>query len=162
VIQYRPPHHPTHYEPAFPVPGYNHHVHPLPYHEARHGPYHDVTYSVPQLHSYSKFDRLGETVDRLGFALNSTMVDVVSTPEEWLAKYLVPMKGAIGAEQVSDDVMEPSKEVGGSLEVLEADTAADDEMETAIEEKKTYVEMLEKLLQFRLEQRQGSPFPEPV
>ena len=126
------------------------------------GPYHDVTYSVPQLHSYSKFDRLGETVDRLGFALNSTVVDVVSTPEEWLAKYLVPVKGAVGAEQVSDDAMEPSKEVGGSLEVLEADTAADDEMETAIEEKKTYVEMLEKLLQFRLEQRQGSPFPEPV
>ena len=126
------------------------------------GPYHDVTYSVPQLHSYSKFDRLGETVDRLGFALNSTMVDVVSTPEEWLAKYLVPMKDAIGAQEVSDDVVEPSKEVGGSLEVLEADTAADDEMETAIEEKKTYVEMLEKLLQFRLEQRQGSPFPEPV
>ena len=126
------------------------------------GPYHDVTYSVPQLHSYSKFDRLGETVDRLGFALNSTMVDVVSTPEEWLAKYPVPMKGAIGAQEVSDDGVEPSKEVGGSLEVLEADTAADDEMEKAIEEKKTYVEMLEKLLQFRLEQRQGSPFPEPV
>ena len=130
-------------------------------------PYHDVTYSVPQLHSYSKYDRLGETVDRLGFALNSTMVDVVSTPEEWLAKYLVPMKGVVDTEQVNKDtnsgeeVMEPSQEVGGSLEVLEADTA-EDEMETAIEEKKTYVEMLEKLLQFRLEQRQGPPFPEPV
>ena len=62
VIQYRPPHHPGHYEPAFPVrfspsqssldhrinhielhkdatvqvPGYNHHVHPLPYHETKH------------------------------------------------------------------------------------------------------------------------------
>ena len=137
-------------------------------------PYHDVTYSVPQLPSYSKFDRLGETVDRLGFALNSTMVDfanstsmnVVSTPEEWLAKYLVPMKGATNTEQVSkdtnsgEDVMEPSK-IGASLEVLEADPA-DDEMEAAIEEKKTYVEMLEKLLQFRLQQRQGSPFSEPV
>ena len=130
-------------------------------------PYHDVTYSVPQLHSYSKYDRLGETVDRLGFALNSTMVDVVSTPEEWIAKYLVPMKGAIDTEQVSkdtdsgEDVMDSSKEVERSLEVLEADMA-DDEMEAAIEEKKTYVEMLEKLLQFRLEQRQGSTFPEPV
>ena len=130
-------------------------------------PYHDVTYSVPQLHSYSKYDRLGETVDRLGFALNSTMVDVVSTPEEWIAKYLVPMKGDIDTEQVSkdtdsgEDVMDPSKEVEGTLEVLEADMA-DDEMEAAIEEKKTYVEMLEKLLQFRLEQRQGSTFPEPV
>ena len=130
-------------------------------------PYHDVTYSVPpQLHSYSKYDRLGETVDRLGFALNSTMVDVVSTPEEWLAKYLVPIKGAANTEQESkdtnsgEDVMEPSK-VGASLEVSESDTP-DDEMETAIEEKKTYVEMLEKLLQFRLEQRQGSPSPEPV
>ena len=129
-------------------------------------PYHDVTYNVPQLHSYSKYDRLGETVDRLGFALNSTTVDVVSTPEEWLAKYLVPIKGAVDTEQVSKDpnsgeeVMEPS-EVGSSLEVLERD-AADIEMETAIEEKKTYVEMLEKLLQFRLKQRQGSPFPEPV
>ena len=134
-------------------------------------PYHDVRYSVPQLPSYSKFDRLGETVDRLGFALNSTMVDfanstsmnVVSTPEEWLAKYLVPMKGATNTEQDSkytnsgEDVMEPSK-IGESLEVLEAD----DEMEAAIEEKKTYVEMLEKLLQFRLQQRQGSPFSEPV
>ena len=131
------------------------------------GPYHDVTYSVPQLHSYSKFDRLGETVDRLGFALNSTMVDVVSTPEEWLAKYLVPMKGVVDTEQVNKDtnsgeeVMEPSKEVGGSLEVLEADPA-EDEMEAAIEEKKTYVEMLEKLLQFRLQRRQGSPFSQPV
>ena len=130
-------------------------------------PYHEVTYSVPQLHSYSKYDRLGETVDRLGFAFNSTMVDVVSTPEEWLAKYLVPMKGVVDTEQVNKDtnsgeeVMEPSQEVGGSLEVLEADSA-EDEMEAAIEEKKTYVEMLEKLLQFRLEQRQGSPFPEPV
>ena len=130
-------------------------------------PYHDVTYSVPQLHSYSKYDRLGETVDRLGFALNSTMVDVVSTPEEWIAKYLVPMKGDIDTEQVSkdtdsgEDVMDPSKEVEGTLEVLKADMA-DDEMEAAIEEKKTYVEMLEKLLQFRLEQRQGSTFPEPV
>ena len=130
-------------------------------------PYHDVTYSVPQLHSYSKYDRLGETVDRLGFALNSTMVDVVSTPEEWIAKYLVPMKGDIDTEQVSkdtdsgEDVMDPSKEVEGTLEVLEADMA-DDEMEAAIEEKKTYVEMLEKLLQFRLEQRQGTTFPGPV
>ena len=127
-----------------------------------------MKYTVPQLHSYSKYDRLGETVDRLGFALNSTMADVVSTPEEWLAKYLVPMKGVIDTEQVSEDtnsgedvVTEPSKEVGGSLEVFEVDTA-DDEMEAAIEEKKTYVEMLEKLLQFRLQQRQGSPFPEPV
>ena len=130
-------------------------------------PYHDVTYSVPQLHSYSKYDRLGETVDRLGFALNSTMVDVVSTPEEWLAKYLVPMKGVVDTEQVNKDtnsgeeVMEPSQEVGGSLEVLEADSA-EDEMEAAIEEKKTYVEMLEKLLQFRLQRRQGSPFSQPV
>ena len=30
-----------------------------------------MTYSVPQLHSYSKYDRLGETVDRLGFAMNT-------------------------------------------------------------------------------------------
>ena len=139
-------------------------------------PYHDVTYSVPQLHSYSKYDRLGETVDRLGFALNSTMVDfanstvvdVVSTPEEWLAKYLVPIKGTTDTEQVSEDtisgvdVMEPTKiKLGANLEVLEAD-AADDEMEAAIEEKKTYVEMLEKLLQFRLQRRQGSPFSQPV
>ena len=76
------------------------------------------------------------------------------------------MKGTTDNEQVSkdaisgEDVMEPSK-IGASLEVLEAD-AADDEMEAAIEEKKTYVEMLEKLLQFRLQQRQGSPFSEPV
>ena len=135
-----------------------------------------MTYSVPQLHSYSKYDRLGETVDRLGFALNSTMVDfanstvvdVVSTPEEWLAKYLVPIKGTTDTEQVSEDtisgvdVKEPTKiELGENLEVLEAD-AADDEMEAAIEEKKTYVEMLEKLLQFRLQRRQGSPFSQPV
>ena len=135
-----------------------------------------MTYSVPQLHSYSKYDRLGETVDRLGFALNSTMVDfanstvvdVVSTPEEWLAKYLIPLKGATDTEQVSEDtisgvdMMEPTK-IGleENLEVLEADVA-DDEMEAAIEEKKTYVEMLEKLLQFRLQQRQGSPFSQPV
>ena len=122
---------------------------------------------MPSFYRNRKYDRLGETVDRLGFALNSTMVDVVSTPEEWIAKYLVPMKGDIDTEQVSkdtdsgEDVMDPSKEVEGTLEVLEADMA-DDEMEAAIEEKKTYVEMLEKLLQFRLEQRQGTTFPGPV
>ena len=126
---------------------------------------------MPQLHSYSKYDRLGETVDRLGFAMNtnaSSMMDMVSTPEEWLAKYLIPLKGATDTEQVSEDtisgvdMMEPTK-IGleENLEVLEADVA-DDEMEAAIEEKKTYVEMLEKLLQFRLQQRQGSPFSQPV
>ena len=125
-------------------------------------PYHDVTYSVPpQLHSYSKYDRLGETVDRLGFALNTTMVDVVSTPEEWLAKYLVPLKDAVGSGEVNKDKKDALElsQVGPSLGGLEAEGAGG-EMEAAIEEKKTYVEMLEKLLQFRLQQRQG--FPEPV
>ena len=126
-------------------------------------PYHDVTYRVPgQLHSYSKYDRLGETVDRLGFALNTTMVDVVSTPEEWLAKYLVPLKDAVGSGEVNKDKKDALElsQGGPSLGVLEAEGAGGGEMEAAIEEKKTYVEMLEKLLQFRLQQRRG--FPEPV
>ena len=132
-------------------------------------PYHDVTYSVPQLHSYSKFDRLGETVDRLGFAMNtnaSSMMDMVSTPEEWLAKYLVPVQSAEVANHNSepDDLGKSSAEEKTELskegivfEVLEAADSNDEEMEEAIQEKKTYVEMLEKLLQFRLQQRQGLP-----
>ena len=133
-------------------------------------PYHDVTYSVPQLHSYSKYDRLGETVDRLGFAMNTnatnSMMDMVSTPEEWLAKYLVPVQSAKAANHNSepDDLGKSSAEEKTELskegivfEVLEAADSNDEEMEEAIQEKKTYVEMLEKLLQFRLQQRQGLP-----
>ena len=57
---------------------------------------------------------------------------------------------------LTEEKTELSKE-GIVFEVLKAADSNDEEMEEAIQEKKTYVEMLEKLLQFRLQQRQGLP-----
>jgi hypothetical protein len=123
-------------------------VHPLPYHETQPVPaYHDLHYTVPQPHGYSKFDRLGETVDRLGIAFNTT---AVRTPEDWLAKYLVP-----GVEAAFDG--EPARgNIGETMEPSSMAQATEGEIAKALKEKRTYVEMLEKLLQFRLEQGQGT------
>ena len=121
---------------------------------------------VARLFSFSMYTRLGETVDRLGMAYNTTegeaagsaraQAQTAGSARDWLANYLLPRQAEIAVDKEESEVVREKKEavdLNRVGEVMEPSVAVrSGEMVAAIEEKRQYVAMLERLLQARLEQ----------
>ena len=91
----------------------------------------------------------------MGLAFNATEGEELVAAQDWLASFLTPKEVQVVVDKEDGEVVREKKEVVDLNRVgerMEPSTGVGGGMGAAIEEKRRYVAMLERLLQARLEQ----------